>query len=287
MEDGFACGAPGQMGCPGHVLTTDADRGEVFCRFCGVVLTDKLPDERYGGQSGAGGVPADPAVQLTMHDKGLYTVMGGGQTGGKFDRLRRWDKRAKSSPRSRNLGAALTLLHGLKSKLAIPENVTEKAAYYYRKALDRKLIKSRSAAPMLLACLYAACRQTHTPRSLDDISAAGNIRKTSLSRAIRLVVRDMDLKLDQYDMSAFVTRMANNVGLRERTKRDALKMLDGLQGSRIADGKNPVAFATAALYVVSLLNGEPVTQSRMASASGISAVTIRNTSALIRRELGY
>jgi transcription initiation factor TFIIIB Brf1 subunit/transcription initiation factor TFIIB len=37
--------------------------------------------------------------------------------------------------------------------------------------------------------------------------------------------------------------------------------------------------------MASLINGEPVTQSLMTSSSGISSVTIRNTGALIKKEL--
>ena len=276
----------GHSRCPDYMLTVDADRGEIICRGCGTVITDRLPDERYGGQLGTASVPdGDPATLLTMYDRGLYTMMGDKPNLGKFDRLQKWDKRTKSTAKTRNLGVAFTLLHSIKSKLAIPENVTEKAAYYYRKALEKKLIKNKGTAPMLLACLYAACRQTNTPRSLGDLSTAGNIKKTRLSRAIRLVVRGMDLQLDQYDISSFVTRMANNINFKERTKRDALEIIRSLGGTNVVGGKNPVAIATAALYVSAILNEEDVTQSLMASASGVSTVTIRNISDLIRREL--
>ncbi len=283
--------------CLEHAPITDADRGEILCRMCGTVITDRIEDVRhdqYGDMSGSKNLHrTGPSISLTMHDKGLYTVIGSDSDSSgnritdknKFDRLRRWDKRTKSVSKTRNLGAAFTLLHGLKTKLAIPESVTEKAAYYYRKALDQKLIRGRSMAPMLLACLYAACRETHTPRSLEDLSLASNIRKTSLSRALRLMVRNMDLRLDQYDISAFMTRMANNLSLREKTKRDALLIIERSRGLNIIGGKNPVAFAAAALYMASLINGEPVTQSLMTSSSGISSVTIRNTAALIKKEL--
>jgi transcription initiation factor TFIIB len=79
--------------------------------------------------------------------------------------------------------------------------------------------------------------------------------------------------------------MANNLGLREKTKRDALLIIERSRGLNIIGGKNPVAFAAAALYMASLINGEPVTQSLMTSSSGISSVTIRNTAALIKKEL--
>jgi transcription initiation factor TFIIB len=54
----------------------------------------------------------------------------------------------------------------------------------------------------------------------------------------------------------------------------------------ITDGKNPISLAATALYLSCVINEEKATQKKIAIASGISSVTIRNVGKLIRKSLG-
>lgn len=287
--------------CDEHLYITDLDRGETFCKDCGIIELEKISDGGVGEyyvdeRKFLGATRIGPSISLTMYDKGLYTKISDANrdSSGKFlqskvrssfDRLRKWDKRSKSESLSKNFGTAFTLLHGLKTKLAIPESVLEKAAYIYRKAMSQKLTSGRSIAPFIAATLYIACRETNTPRSIDDIAKASNIRRTTISRAIRITVKSLDLKLEQYDIEKFVSRMGNELGCKEKTKRDALDILKKLRKSGIIEGKNPIAMASAALYVACQENGEAPNQTRISEISSISCVTIRNSTALIKKIL--
>ncbi|HSG74117.1 MAG TPA: transcription initiation factor TFIIIB [Nitrosopumilaceae archaeon] len=286
--------------CEEHTEVTDIDRGETFCGNCGVIFTEKLADQEHEEQyfdnrtfnslSRTG-----PSISLTMHDKGLFTVMGDnkdssghaitGRARATFSRLRLWDKRSKSESKTRNLGAAFTLLHGLQAKLGIPDSVSEKAAYLYRRAQSMGLVKGRSTGPLIVASLYAACRESNIPRSLDDVAKAGNIRRSTISRTLRLLIRNLDLKLSQYDTSNFIFRIGNNLNLKEKIKRDATEILENSKKNGITDGKNPIAFATAAIYLACLKNEHSITQSKLSDVSGVSCVTIRNTTAIIKKIL--
>ncbi|MCZ6582392.1 MAG: transcription initiation factor TFIIIB [Thaumarchaeota archaeon] len=277
--------------CNSQPTITDTERGEMFCGGCGLVLTEKIEDENpehtsYTREEYLTQTRTGPATSLTMHDRGLSTVIGqnkdssghalSGKAKAAFYRLRTWDQRTKSRSKNRNLSQAFTLLNGIKTKLGIPEMVVENTAYLYRKAASMNLARGRSIAPLISAALYAACRETNTPRTLDDISDAGNVSRKSLSRTYRTLVRRLDLNLNQYDTAGFVTRIANILEVKEKTKRDALDILQKSQEKEISAGKNPVAQATASLYLASLLNGETLSQTAFSKASGVSSVTIRN-----------
>jgi transcription initiation factor TFIIB len=60
----------------------------------------------------------------------------------------------------------------MKEKLFLSDAITEKAAYIYRKALEKKLIRGRSILAMIASALYAACRESGTPRTLNEVSGA-------------------------------------------------------------------------------------------------------------------
>ena len=75
------------------------------------------------------------------------------------------------------------------------------------------------------------------------------------------------------------------MNLREKTKRDALKILSLCEKKQITAGKHPVAQAAASLYISCIMNGEKISQKKFAVESGISDVTIRNRVVLIKKTL--
>ena len=113
----------------------------------------------------------------------------------------------------------------MKTKLGIPDNVVENAAYIYRKAVNAKLTRGRTMASLVAASLYAACRENNIPRTLDDIAEAGNVERRILSRDLRTIIKKLELNLNQYDTSSFISKISNNMNLKEKTKRDAFEIL--------------------------------------------------------------
>ncbi|MCE2497672.1 MAG: hypothetical protein J4F28_01520 [Nitrosopumilaceae archaeon] len=108
-------------------------------------------------------------------------------------RLRTWDSRSQvHEPVDPNFRQALDKLNRLKDKMAISDTVIEKAAYVYRKALDKGLARGRSTSALVASALYAACRETATPRNLKDVEQATNIKRKDIARCYRLLVRELD-----------------------------------------------------------------------------------------------
>ena len=291
-----------EVKCVMGPLITDNFSGEVLCGSCGLVLIEKSEDsgsevrihdmEEFMTRSRTG-----TGLSLAMHDMGLPTVISSenkdalgkflsGDTKNTFSRLRIWDKRSRSGSKDRALRSAFILLDAMKTKLAIPDTVIEKTAYIYRKALNRKISKGRSITSLIGASLYAACRQTDTPRTLHDIANAANINKKILSRSYRNLIKSLDLKLQPFDSSEFITRISEQARISEKTRRDALNILSKAMEKEISAGKNPLGLAAAALYVSCLVNKEKKNQEVIAKAAGITAVTIRNRSISLRKELG-
>ncbi|MCH7560481.1 MAG: transcription initiation factor IIB, partial [Thaumarchaeota archaeon] len=172
--------------CAQGKLVTDNESGEMFCSKCGFVITEKLqesgPEWRSFSQDGHGDkARAGAPTSLTMHDMGLATIINpiNKDASGKplsaamrstIERLRTWDSRSQvHEPIDRNFRQAFSELNRLKDKLVISDAVIEKAAYLYRKALEKGLVRGRSISALIAAALYAACRDTGTPRNLKDV----------------------------------------------------------------------------------------------------------------------
>ena len=285
--------------CKTYPIITDSERGEIICGGCGLVLLQNISDAShesngYDQEDFTKLTRTGPGISLTMYDKGLSTVIGTNKdssgnalsrkTKYEFNRLRTWDQRSRTRSTAA-LSKAFTLLNGIKTKLGIPDNVVENAAYIYRKAVNAKLTRGRTMASLVSAALYAACRENNIPRTLDDVANAGNIERRILSRDLRTIIKKLGLNLNQYDISSFISKISNNMNLKEKTKRDAFDILERCKIKEITAGKHPVAQAAASLYIACMINGEKISQKKFSYESGVSDVTIRNRVVLIRKYL--
>jgi transcription initiation factor TFIIB len=203
-----------------------------------------------------------------------------------FNRLRIWDSRSKSKGNDSNLRQAFVLLDTMKSQLYLPDNVVEETAYIYRKAAALKLTRGRGISSILYAALYAACRKTATPRTLRDIAKSGNIRKGDLATAYRIMVKNLDLKLEPYDPVEFVTKVCSMIYVSENTRRNALNLLLKAEDVGFSIGKNPMSLVAAAVYLATCATNEKKTQVEIARVCGISNVSVRNLTKLFKVKLG-
>ena len=156
----------------------------------------------------------------------------------------------------------------------------------FRKIAARKMLAGRSTAAMLSATIYITCRITDTPRTLQDISDAGNIKKKVLQRTYRFLAKEMDLSPEAYTPSEFVTRIAKGLSISEKTQRLTFKILDLCAKKHVSTSKNPMAMAAAAIHLASTINAEKVSQLKISKISGISAVTIRERRKEIIEKVG-
>ncbi|TMP99855.1 MAG: transcription initiation factor IIB [Thaumarchaeota archaeon] len=243
--------------CGKASLVEDEESGELICSNCGFVLKDKIEEEgpewrnssrdEGGEDKSRTGLP----TSIASHDMGVATIIG----------------RAERAFRE---------LDRLADKLTVPEAVKERAAYIYRKALERGLIRGRSISSLIAASLYAAFRDTDTPRSLKDVAAVTLLRKKDLARDYRMLLRELDVRMPVSDPARNVARIASAVGLSEKTRRRAIEILRKAEEEELSAGKDPVGLAASALYIASTLEGDGKTQKEIAKAAGVTEVTIRN-----------
>ena len=278
--------------CNKTSLILDESSGEMICSACGVVVSENResggPEWRSFANDGTDKSRVGAGSSITMHDMGLSTVIGSANKDatGKplsssmkksIDRLRTWDSRSQASTSlDRNLRQALSEMDKLKDKLSLSDAVIEKSAYIYRKANEMKLVKGRSIHGLVAACVYAACRDTETPRTLDDVADGINIRRKDVARCYRLIFRELDLKVPVADPINGVARIASIAGLGEKTKRKAIELLNKAKKIGMVAGKDPMGLAAAALYLSCIASGGTTTQKNISEASGVTEVTIRN-----------
>jgi transcription initiation factor TFIIB len=285
MQASIVCSA-----CKNEVVVTDHECGELVCSRCGVVV-DRIEspavqdwrafsvDEFY--RKSRTGSP----TSLARYNKGLVTTIGSSKANGlNFNRIRVWDFRIQAA-NDRGIKQALPELEHLKESLGLPDAIVEKSAYFYRKASRAGMIKGRTVSSVLAACVYLACRELENPRTLSEIAAAGNVARKKISRDYRTLLRAFDPQIPTVDHARCVTRIANKVGVSEKTKRAAIKIMREIVAMQISAGKGPMGMAATVLYIACMHAGEIRTQKELSIAAGVTEVTIRNRYSELKKYL--
>ncbi|MDQ5842011.1 MAG: transcription initiation factor IIB [Thermoproteota archaeon] len=227
---------------------------------------------------------------IAFHDMGLSTIIGSqnkDSTGhplnthvnSSIQRLRTWDARSRSNISGhRNLMQAFSELSRLKDKLGLTNTIVEKAAYIYRKAEEKQMIRGRSMSAILAAAIYIACRELGAPKSFREMTESSQVKSKAIRHCYRLLAIELDAKTPLIEPSKYIARIANKAGISEKTKRLALTMMKEITKNEISAGKNPVALAATVLYLSCLARNENQTQMKIAAAAGTTEVSIRNRS---------
>lgn len=289
--------------CGKRMLVEDSNSGELSCSNCGYVVSERAIEQGPEWRNFSDDKSADKArtglpTSIMYRDMGLATVVGKSNrdaSGKAFSsemrstigRLRKWDNRSPvNASTERNLGQALGELTRMSEKLSLSNAVKERAAYIYRKALERGLLRGRSISGIMAASLYAAVRDTETPRTLKDIAAVSNLHRKDIARDYRILLREMDLSMPVADAAKNVARIASRVGMSERTTRRAIDIVRLTEQREISAGKAPMGLAASSLYLAGVLEGEIKTQKQIAEAAGVTEVTVRNRYKGLRADLG-
>ena len=291
-----------QKDCKKNKIITDIHTGEIGCANCGAVSSEKIVDAGaetmgFSADDYQNNARVGRKISLKMVDMGLSTIIESkdrdatgkflsNENKRMFHRLRMWDRNSRSASSVKSFQKAFTMLDGISAKLGLPEAVIEQTAYLFRKIAAKKILAGRSTIGTLCATTYIACRLTNTPRTLQDIAIAADIKKKNLQRIYRYLVRELELNPVTFTPTEFVTRVAKALSVSEKTERLAFKILEISARNNVTTSKNPMSMAAAAIHLACAMNGEKVSQMKISEASGISAVTIRDRTREIKKTIG-
>jgi transcription initiation factor TFIIB len=288
--------------CNSKNLVHDYDTGETICGDCGLVLYDQMLDKSpewraYTHEEKTSRSRVGAPSTFTIHDKGLSTTISQidrDALGRKLPlatrlqmwRLRKWQIRSRvHSSSDRNLAQAMSELDRLSGTAYISPQIKEKAAVFYRKALDKGLVRGRSINAIAAASLYVACRTSSTSRSLNEIAQASLVDKKEVARCYRLLLKELEVKMPVADPLTYISKIAEKNQISGKTQGEAIAILRVARKKRAVAGKDPMGLAAAALYIACLQGNEKVTQKDIADAAGVTEVTVRNRYKNLQKQL--
>jgi transcription initiation factor TFIIB len=260
---------------------------------CGLVLTDRIIDEgpewrAFDQEQRDKRARVGAPLTFTIHDKGLSTMIDwrnrdsygkdlAPKRRAQIYRLRKWQRRIRvSDATERNLAYALSELDRMASSLGLPRNVREIAAMLYRRAVEQRLIRGRSIEGVAAAALYAACRQSRIPRTLDEVAEVSRVGKKEIGRSYRFIARELRLSIPPTSPIDYVPRFISELKLLGEVQAEAIQILKQAANKGLTSGRGPTGVAAAAIYVASVLANSRRTQREVAAVARVTEVTVRN-----------
>jgi transcription initiation factor TFIIB len=279
--------------CGSNHLSKDYSRAELVCKNCGFILDENMIDHgpewrAFDNEQREKRSRTGSPMTYTIHDKGLSTTIGWTnrdaygksiptKNRAQLYRLRKWQRRVRiSDATERNLAVALSGIDRISSGMELPRSVRETAAMIYRKAALKNLVRGRSIPGVTAASIYAACRQCHVPRTLDEISNVAQISRKEIGRTYRFVSHELGLKLLPTSPEDYISRFCSELKLSGEVRLKTMRILHDAAAEELTSGRGPTGMAAASIYIASVLCGERRTQREVAEVAGVTEVTIRN-----------
>ena len=268
-----------------HSIVYDYEHGEKICIQCGMVVQDKLYDAELDIDFYKYKSDTNTALpySIILNDKGMSTSIADyDATSSKrfsnrkeHNKIEFLNKIVSCSNKKRNLKIVIDLLNRIKDKLSLTSVCIEDALLYYKKALDKGLVKGRSIKEIIVACVYAVCKSSSIPRTLTEISQIVQAEEIFAARCYRLLMREIKIAHVQIKPSIFIRKIANEVNISERVVRESIDILLAIQNENIFSGKNSLSIAAAILYITCIKHRQKISQAKIALAANINIMTLR------------
>ncbi|MGQ9780777.1 MAG: transcription initiation factor IIB [Nitrososphaeria archaeon] len=271
-------------------LIVDSASGELICPKCGVVIRDRAVDEHpewkaIDLEDKQKRVRVGAPLTYLLHDEGLSTLVGDRPYGYTSTFKQANDARKIKSTYSmirvsadeRSLMKLLEKIEDLATKLSLPNNVAETAAYLIRSSKMKAFAKNKGQKEIAAAMIYLACRLCNVNRTLKEVADLADLREKDVAKYYRALAQNFSASpVSRPRISNYVTKLSNILNLSTKVERLALDLSSKVEVSEIALGKNPAGLAAACVHIACTLFDESISSDDIAAELGVTPLTVRN-----------
>lgn len=272
--------------CGKNSIILDENLDELFCSDCGYVITEKyqkselreISDKssnkstKSSWSQSASNIGSQTMFNPANKDSSGKKISANLES---FERLKKLEGKTKTRSSEKNLQKAIQEMSKLKEKLVLTDAIMDESIRMYRKIIDKKLTRGYPINAHVGSCVYASCKITETPRTMGSIANSLGMKKIEIRKSYKMMVKELELKIPVTDPIKFVAKIASKAGFSEKTKREAIRIIEQVTKTDLNVGKEPFGIVAGALYLAGLGTNEVKSQKIIAKASGVTEVTIR------------
>lgn len=266
--------------CNGNVILIK-QRGERTCNQCGLIINEREFDSIYSEKSsfrtdikinknrnGALISTLTPDIALcTLIEKNrIYNS--DLKRAVKRDTYLSWEKK--------NLLIAITELRRICSNLNLPDYILQKSLKLYKRAYKRNLVKGRTIAGIITACIYCIIKNEKISRTFQELMGESSVDQKSLKKCIRVITKAFNIKISTSNPVDLIPNFIAKLGLSFDIEKLTIKVVDSYIKRGLLNGKNPKGLCAGAIYLVAKMKNIKIKQSTIGEIVGVTEVTLRS-----------
>ncbi len=251
-------------------------RGELVCSKCGLVLYERLID------SGAEWTAFDKD-EVIKKERCSPMTSGHIYPSKKLSynlrsQVYRW-RHLLGDYKEKRLIDAMNEFKRVGWSIECSPKVIETGFLIYEKACSKDMLRGRHENDFILACLYAASRIRRVPLTLNYLSSIlaegkDNVRKI-VGGYYREIVNGLSINIPVINPIDYIPRICTELSLSYEVQAYAFNILKKAKEAGITQGKCPIGFAAAAIYLASKAKKDDRTQKQISKVCKVTTVTIR------------
>ena len=270
--------------CGERALTINHAEGNIVCTVCGVVECMRIIDEssewRNFAKENTSRGGDDPkrvgeANNDLLPDRGLCTVIAGN---GKTDSiLTRWNQRNMQTGIEKTLTKGFRNIDELCTNLNLGDVIKEESKILFKKIDEQKNLKGRPQQAIISACVFISCRKKNNPRAIREICRNFTVDKKDILKCYSIIKKlEEPCKPSDKSASEYAKRYASELNFTELAKQYSKKVAENATEKGLVTGKSPLSVASAAVYLVGKLSGDPRSYTEVSDVSTMKEITIKN-----------
>ena len=273
--------------CSSRNLHLDTDKGELYCKDCGLVLDDEMMEVSSAGKEKTG----DPLSPMThsANREGfiLGSLVGERNVDGSIDRskigriLRKTNSRNRKTSYERNLTKGIVLVGMLASEFEVGPQLREQIVWNYKRIHKERLLPGMSLEVRAAAIVYFTFKENGISRTIEEVCAKNSAHPRQVARSARKIATYFRKPwiLSQKRIDAEVEKYCSKMQCAREFTTNAINLT--IRMHEIGDAKyvtTNIGFTAACIYLAGRLtaNTAPRTQVDICRICNITEVTLRN-----------
>ena len=167
----------------------------------------------------------------------------------------------------------------------IKDDLKIEAERAFNGALEYGVLKGRNKEIGVAASIYIACRLTHVPFSVVEISKICGEKQKLVVKVQKLICQKLNIKLPLVHSKDYIPRYCEILEVSDEVENKAKSLCDEADSKELLSGKSPTGVAASVIYLASLQTGEKRTQEDIGKIVNVTPVSIRKYCRLFEKEL--
>ena len=282
---------------PDALVQEDAHEGNFYCMSCGLVLGERLIDERSEWRSFTDDNPKDDPNRvgsaahplLDAHSLTTSITVKNGPMYSENDlvaakELRKMQNEEASNLDERQILDACTKIKAIAGNLSLTKMERDEAQGIFKKLFDLKAVRGFPRQAVAAVCVYCGCAICHVPRTTKEIVAASNVKTRDFNRVLSAVKSLQEdgrnvVVLPVVSATAVLPRFCSLLNL-DAYANDIVAVAEGaVEKDLFLTSRAPTSVAGASIYLICQAGPDAIRHSlsEISKVCGPAEGTIKDT----------